>query len=79
VRPEHVRLVEPDTAGSLPLAVRQVQDLGTSWLVTAGGDHTAAVRMRLPRELSAPRPDETVWLQLLGPHTCFYKDEELVA
>jgi glycerol transport system ATP-binding protein len=35
--------------------------------------------MRLPRELPAPQPGETVWLQLLGPHTCFYKDEELIA
>jgi glycerol transport system ATP-binding protein len=79
VRPEHVRLAGPGSSGALPLPVRQVQDLGTSWLVTAGGEATAAVRMRLPRELPAPQAGETVWLQLLGPHTCFYKDEELIA
>ncbi|WP_028997205.1 ABC transporter ATP-binding protein [Azohydromonas australica] len=79
VRPEHVRLAEPGAAGALPLPVRQVQDLGTSWLVTAGAEAAAAVRVRLPREFPAPRAGETVWLQLLGPHTCFYKDEELIA
>ena len=28
--------------------------------------------------LPLPAPGETVWLQVLGAHTCFYRDEELL-
>ena len=28
---------------------------------------------------NAPVRGETAWLQVVGDHTCFYRDEELVA
>jgi len=78
VRPEYVSLAEPGAAGALPAEVTQVQDIGTYLMLTA----TIAgqpVKARLTPETRAPQRGETVWLQLLGGHTCFYKDEELVA
>jgi glycerol transport system ATP-binding protein len=30
-------------------------------------------------EIAAPQRGDNVWLQVLGPHACFYRDEELVA
>ena len=78
VRPEYVRLAAPGDAGALPAEVTQVQDIGTYLMLTA----TIAgqpVKARLTPETRAPQPGQTVWLQLLGEHTCFYKDEELHA
>jgi glycerol transport system ATP-binding protein len=37
------------------------------------------LKVRLPSQVHLPQPGESVWLQVLGAHTCFYKDEELVA
>jgi glycerol transport system ATP-binding protein len=78
VRPEYVRLAAPGDAGALPAEVTQVQDIGTYLMLTA----TVAgqpVKARLAPEARAPERGQTVWLQLVGEHTCFYKDEELVA
>ena len=36
------------------------------------------VKARLAPEAQRPQIGDTVWLQLLGEHTCFYKNEELV-
>jgi hypothetical protein len=27
----------------------------------------------------APRVGDTVWFTVIGPHTCFYKDDRLIA
>ena len=35
--------------------------------------------VRLPADAVPPAVGATVWLQLLDAHTCFYKNEELVA
>jgi glycerol transport system ATP-binding protein len=58
--------------------VTQVQDLGTHLLVSAdaGGHPLKARAGRRPRVAGARRG---AWLQVLGGHTCFYRDEELVA
>ncbi|MBP6898644.1 MAG: ABC transporter ATP-binding protein [Burkholderiaceae bacterium] len=85
VRPEYLALAAAQAPGALPARVLQAQDLGTYWLVTAqvdGGDaaqpHT--VRLRLGADARAPRPGDGVWLQLQGPHTCWYAaDETLMA
>ena len=39
----------------------------------------AIVRARLAPDQIIPKVGETVWLGIVGAHTCFYKDEELVA
>jgi glycerol transport system ATP-binding protein len=78
VRPEHVTLVPQGTPGALQAAVTQAQDIGTYWLVHAkAGGHV--VRARIGNDAAVPQAGETVWLHVLGPHTCFYADnEELV-
>ena len=60
----------------------QSQDIGTYWLVTAqvgqGADQTL-LRARLAPGQPMPQVGEAVWLSVLGPHTCFYKNDELIA
>ena len=78
LRPEYLRPVEAGTAGALRATVEKGQDLGTCWLITARlGEH--ALKLRLPPDAVPPAAGATVWLQLLDAHTCFYKNEELVA
>ena len=81
LRPEYVAMAPAGAPGALPAVVTQAQDIGTYWLVTAavaGSD--APVRARLSPELAVPRPGDTVWLALVGAHTCYYnQNEEWVA
>jgi glycerol transport system ATP-binding protein len=78
VRPEYVRLAQAGDAGALPAVVSQVQDIGTHLLLTASvAGHP--VKARLDPETTAPAPGDTAWLQLVGEHSCFYRNEELVA
>jgi glycerol transport system ATP-binding protein len=82
VRPEHVTLAPQGAPGALQATVVQAQDIGTYWLVQAkvaqaSGEHV--VRARVAAEATPPRPGDTVWLGVMGPHTCFYApNEELV-
>jgi glycerol transport system ATP-binding protein len=78
VRPEYVRIASSGETGSLPAQVVKAQDIGTYWLVTAtGGD--AVIRARLSPEAVVPAAGDKVWLNVVGTHTCFYKNEELIA
>ncbi len=83
VRPEYVQLAVEGAAGAIPGVVTQAQDIGTYWLVTTqvgeGGAPKAVLRARLAREQAIPKVGERVWLAIVGPHTCYYKNEELVA
>jgi glycerol transport system ATP-binding protein len=75
VRPEYVRLAAPGDSGTEAAVVRQVQDIGTWWLLTAQlGD--ATVRARLAADAAVPRAGDTVQLQLVGRHTCFYAADD---
>jgi glycerol transport system ATP-binding protein len=77
VRPEYVTLAERQEAGAVPATVTRVQDIGTNMLVTAQlGEFP--LKARLNSELPPPAVGSEVWLQLLGRHTCFYANEELV-
>ncbi len=78
VRPEYVRLASQGAAGALPATVLRAQDIGTHVMLTAtvGGN---PLKVRLHPEMAPPQAGDTVWLQVLGPHSCFYRDEELVA
>jgi glycerol transport system ATP-binding protein len=78
IRPEYLVLTTPRQAGALPARVTKHQDVGTYQLVTAQAG-TTTLRARLVPEATAPTVGDTVWLQLVGPHTCYYKNEELVA
>ncbi|MDB5939206.1 MAG: carbohydrate transporter ATP-binding protein family [Polaromonas sp.] len=77
VRPEYVAQSSADDRGALPFKVAMVQDIGTHVMLTALVDgHT--VKARLAPEASVPEKGQEVWLRVMGPHTCFYRNEELV-
>lgn len=77
VRPEYLALAQPGQAGALPCTVSRVQDIGTYFMLTAQvGEHL--LRARFSPEQRLPSPGDTVWLRVLGEHTCFYQNEELL-
>ncbi|HKX43641.1 MAG TPA: ABC transporter ATP-binding protein [Burkholderiaceae bacterium] len=81
VRPEYVTLAEPNAAGALPARVVQAQDIGMYWLVTATvgrGAEEKLMRARISPDQTIPKPGDTAWFGIVGPHTCFYRGEELV-
>ena len=81
VRPEYVALAPAGAPGALPATVTQAQDIGTYWLITArvgSGAAESLIRARLSPEQSIPTVGDTVWLSIVGAHTCFYKDDQLV-
>ena len=78
VRPEYLALTAPDAPGALPCSVVREQDIGTYFLLTAQVDGQV-LRARLAPETTVPSVGETVWLRVLGEHTCFYQNEELLA
>jgi glycerol transport system ATP-binding protein len=78
IRPEYVALADAQTPGALPMLVSQVQDVGTHSIVTAS--HLGqTVKARLSTHSASVQTGMTVWLQVVGAHTCFYKNEEIVA
>jgi glycerol transport system ATP-binding protein len=83
VRPEYVTLEGERGEGAVPAGVTQAQDIGTYWLLTTqvGGDTGTGgvVRARLGPRQAIPKTGDTVWITLVGAHTCFYKDDVLVA
>ena len=78
IRPEYVTLAASGAAGAVPAGVVRVQDIGTHSMLTATVGE-GAVKVRLHSGATAPQAGDTAWLQLLGAHTCFYKNEELIA
>ena len=84
VRPEYVGLAAPNEAGAVPAVVTQAQDIGTYWLVSArvgggsSGSGESLIRARLNPEQTIPQVGDSVWLSIVGAHTCFYKDEQLI-
>ncbi|MDO9612206.1 MAG: ABC transporter ATP-binding protein, partial [Serpentinimonas sp.] len=63
---------------ALPATVLRVQDSRTHTIITAMVGETP-VKVRLHPELALPQAGEGIWLQVMGAHTCFYANEELVA
>jgi glycerol transport system ATP-binding protein len=81
VRPEYVTLAAPHAPGALAATVTQAQDIGTYWLVTAragSGAEESLIRARLSPEQPIPKAGDAVWLNVVGSHTCFYRNEELI-
>ena len=78
VRPEYVVQTTAGDAAALPFTVVLVQDIGTHLMVTAKiGAHT--LKARLSPATDVPQAGQVLWLQVMGPRTCFYLNEELVA
>lgn len=78
IRPEYVVLTMPNASGSLPMSVTQIQDVGTHIILSANSAGQS-IKARLPVESTSYTLGDTVWLHVLGEHTCIYKDEEIVA
>lgn len=78
VRPEYVALVDSATPGALPVTVTQVQDVGTHVMLSASLAGQP-IKARLSSDAAQLAPGSMVWMQVMGEHTCFYKDEEIVA
>ena len=84
VRPEYVGFAAPNEAGAVPAVVTQAQDIGTYWLISArvgggsSGTGESLIRARLNPEQTIPQVGDSVWLSIVGAHTCFYKDEQLI-
>jgi glycerol transport system ATP-binding protein len=77
VRPEYVVPVPANTDGALPMTVSQVQDVGTHVMLSATlAGHT--FKARLSSDAAQFPLGEIVWLKVMGEHTCFYKNEEIV-
>lgn len=77
VRPEYLRLADAGAPGAVPMRVERVQDVGTYTLLVADFEGTP-VRARLGSDSVTEGPGGAVWLSVLNPHTCFYRDEALI-
>jgi glycerol transport system ATP-binding protein len=81
VRPEYVTLAEPNAPEALPVRITQAQDIGMYWLVTGSvgnGADERVVRARVSPQQAIPRVGDTAWFGVVGPHTCFYRGDELI-
>jgi len=78
VRPEYVAQTEAGDPAALLFNVTMIQDIGTHVMLTASIDEHI-IKARLGPASSVPRAGDAVWLQVMGPHTCFYLNDELVA
>ncbi len=77
IRPEYLAVVPADATGALPMTVSQVQDVGTH-IVLSATHAGVTVKARLPLDAAQWVRGDTVWLQVVGEHTCYYKNEEIV-
>lgn len=78
VRPEYVTLAAADAPGALPVTVDQAQDIGTYWLLSARAADGTRIRARLQPGQAIPKQGDATWLQVNGPHTCFYANDVLI-
>ena len=77
IRPEYLALVAANTEGAMPMTVSRVQDVGTHVMLSADYAGTT-LKARLSADAAQLAAGDTVWLQVMGEHTCFYKNEGIV-
>jgi glycerol transport system ATP-binding protein len=78
IRPEYTCLAASGLPGVADARVDRVQDIGTYRLVTASvGPHV--IRARLGLDEAVPAEGATTGFAVVGMHTCFYRNQELVA
>ncbi len=77
IRPEYVGVTTQAVPNAVPAVVTRLQDIGTHLMLTATVQGFV-FKARMAAELPGLAQGSAVWLQLLGPHTCFYVNEELV-
>jgi glycerol transport system ATP-binding protein len=78
IRPEYLHLASGSGPDTVPATVSQVRHVGTGQLLSVRvGGHEA--KAYLPADAVPPAEGAVVHLALIGPHTCYYRNEELVA
>ena len=77
IRPEYLTVVPAQTEGALAMTVSRAQDVGTHVMLSADCAGTN-LKARLSPDAAPLTPGDTVWLKVLGEHTCVYKNEEIV-
>ncbi|MDP3651695.1 MAG: ABC transporter ATP-binding protein [Rhodoferax sp.] len=77
IRPEYVTLAAAHASGALEMKVSQVQDVGTHVMLSALFAGTT-LKARLSSDAAQLSPGDSVWLKVMGEHSCFYKNEEIV-
>ena len=78
IRPEYLMLAEPGNPLAVAAQVERLQDIGTHLMLTARiAGHL--IKARLDTAAPALQAGQTVWLQIIGPHTCFYANELLIS
>jgi glycerol transport system ATP-binding protein len=60
------------------VTVDQAQDIGTYWLLTTRASDGTQIRARLHPHQPIPKAGDATWLQVIGPHTCFYANDLLI-
>jgi glycerol transport system ATP-binding protein len=78
IRPEYLTLTTPQADGALAMTVSRIQDVGTHVMLSADFAGTT-LKARLSTDAAQLAAGDTVWLKVLGEHTCVYKNEEIVA
>ena len=78
IRPEYIDLAPEGTLGSVRGTVKQLQDVGTYLMLTLLIDGQL-VKMRQSPQAERLNLGDTVYVQLLSEHSCFYINEELVS
>ncbi|MEJ7688320.1 MAG: ABC transporter ATP-binding protein [Variovorax sp.] len=78
VRPEYVVLAEAGAPGAVAAEVVRLQDVGTHQMLSARVGDTV-LKARLHSDAQVPPTGEPVWLKVMDAHTCYYRNEELVA
>lgn len=77
LRPEYLSVCDAASIGAVPAKVERLQDIGTHLMLTASvGSHMLKARLT-PDFIGLP-VGSTVWLQLVGPHSCYYLNEEIL-
>ena len=82
VRPEYLSFAAEPGQGTVAAVVVKVQDVGTHQMLTCrvatDPDPDRTVKVRMTQAQASPATGATIHLELVGPHACYYKNEELV-
>ena len=77
IRPEYVSVTPAHAEGAVEMKVAHVQDVGTHVMLSAKrAGYT--IKARLSSDTDQLTIGAPIWLKVMGEHTCFYKNEEIV-
>ena len=77
IRQEYVSITPAHADGAMEMKVAHVQDVGTHVMLSAKcAGYT--IKARLSSDTDQLAVGAPIWLKVMGEHTCFYKNEEIV-